>query len=444
MLMESKKWNGYGVTEALELRCLSPESIEKTQLTFLRKHLLHAAQIPFYTERLRGTEIVSGSETDLSEFLQSLPLTSRVDLDQHHDQFGLTDFKPIHDVALTSGTTGNSVVVPYTESDLERLAFNEAISFYSAGVRKNTKVLLTVTLDRCFIAGLAYYSGVTFLGGTAIRSGPGQPARQWDVINRLHPDVIVGVPTFLLELGRWGQQNNINVAGSSVKTIITIGEPARKPDCTPTPVGLEIENIWQAKIYSSYGATEFETAFGECSAGHVGHVHPELMIAEIIDDNGNVVKGGERGEVVVTPLGVEGFPLVRFRTGDISRMYSSPCSCGWNTKRLGPIEGRLAQRLKYRGTTIYPESIFHVLQDLDSITGSYVEVRDTTDGADDVIVVVGSDDGRLDKKEIESLLQARLRVIPAVQVKTSREVVETMTVEGGRKPKKFFDFRKIK
>ena len=440
--MESKKWNGCGVAEALELRCLSLEAIEKTQLTFFRKHLIHAAQIPFYRERLKAIEMSQDVDVDLNEFLQNLPLTSRVDLDQYHDQFGLTDFKPIHDVALTSGTTGDSVVVPYTESDLDRLAFNEAISFYSAGVRKNTKVLLTVTLDRCFIAGLAYYSGVTFLGGTAIRSGPGQPARQWEVINRLQPDVIVGVPTFLLELGRWGQKNNINVAGSSVKTIITIGEPARKPDFTPTPVGREIENMWQAGIYSSYGATEFETAFGECRAGHGGHVHPELMIAEIIDDNGNNIPDGERGEVVVTPLGVEGFPLVRFRTGDIARMYSTPCSCGWNTKRLGPIEGRLAQRLKYRGTTIYPESIFHVLQDLDSVTGSYVEVRNTADGADDVIVVVGSDDERLDKKDIESLLQARLRVIPVVQVKTSKEVVETMTVEDGRKPKKFFDFRK--
>lgn len=439
--MACKKWNGHGLAEAKELRSSSPESIEKTQLTTLRKHLLHAAKTPFYNQLLETSEFVSNSEIGLDEILQSLPLTSRVDLDLHHEQFGLTHFKPIHDVALTSGTTGNSVVVPYTESDLTRLAFNEAISFYSAGVRQNSKVLLTVTLDRCFIAGLAYYSGVTFLGATAIRSGPGQPARQWEVINRLQPDVIVGVPTFLLELGRWGQNNNIDVAASSVKSIITIGEPARRPDCSPTPVGMEIENLWRAGIYSSYGATEFETAFGECSAGQGGHVHPELMIAEIVDDNGNVVADGERGEVVVTPLGVEGFPLVRFRTGDIARMYSSPCSCGWNTKRLGPIEGRLAQRLKYRGTTMYPESIFHVLQDLQGVSASYVEVRSSADGADDVVVIVGSDDGGLDKKDIESLLQARLRVIPAVQIKTSKEVLNTMNVTGGHKPKKFFDYR---
>lgn len=440
--MLGKKWGGYGVTEALKLRSLPPEAIEKAQLGFLQRHLLHASRVPFYSDILNNADFITDTEMGLNEILQSLPLTSRLDLDQHHERFSLHDYKPIHDVALTSGTTGTSVVVPYTESDLARLALNEAVSFYSAGVRQNSKVLLTVTLDRCFIAGLAYYSGVTFLGATAIRSGPGQPARQWEVIKRLQPDVIVGVPTFLLELGRWGQKNNIDVAGSSVNTIITIGEPARRPDFSPTPVGLEVEDMWQAAIYSSYGATEFETAFGECSAGQGGHVHPELMIAEIIDDNGNVVGDGESGEVVVTPLGVEGFPLVRFRTGDIARMYSNSCSCGWNTKRLGPIEGRLAQRLKYRGTTIYPESIFHVLQDLETVSANYVEVRSAADGADDVVVVVGSDDGGLNKEDVESLLQARLRVIPAVQIRNSQEVLDVMSAAGGRKPKKFFDYRK--
>ena len=439
--MGGKKWNGLGVAEALELRTASSQFIEKRQLSLLTQHLAYAANVPYYQNVLKSSGTQDASGLSLAELLESLPLTTRADLDHYHDKFGVHHLNPIHDVALTSGTTGNSVVVPYTESDLQRLAYNEAISFYSAGVREGSRVLLTVTLDRCFIAGLAYYSGVTFLGATAVRSGPGQPARQWELINRLQPDVIVGVPTFLLELGRWGQDNGVDVSGGPVKTIITIGEPARKNDHRLTPVGAEIENMWQARIYSSYGATEFETAFGECRAGAGGHVHPELMIAEIIDDSGHTLSDGEAGEVVVTPLGVQGFPLVRFRTGDIARMYSTPCNCGWNSKRLGAIEGRLAQRLKYRGTTMYPESIFHVLQDVQGVVNSYVEVRSRADGADDVIVVVGTDQ-ELDKQHIESLLQARLRVVPAVMIKPGKEVVAVMTREGGHKPKKFFDYRK--
>lgn len=440
MIMGTKNWNGYGIKEAVELRSSSPEDIENKQLLLLRRHLLHAANVPFYSYLAEQAESPHDLTLDLAATLQGLPLTSRADLDCYPDQFGLTDLAPIHDVALTSGTNGKSVIVPYTEGDLKRLAFNEAVAFYSAGVREKSRVLLTVTLDRCFIAGLAYYSGVTFLGATAIRSGPGQPARQWGLIKSLKPDVIVGVPTFLLELGRWAQKNNVDVAASSVDTIITIGEPARKTDCTLTPVGAAIEEIWQARIYSSYGATEFETAFGECSSGSGGHVHPELMIVEVIDDNGKVLPEGERGEVVVTPLGVEGFPLVRFRTGDIARLYSSSCSCGWNSQRLGPIEGRLAQRLKYRGTTLYPEAIFQVLQDVPGITDCYVEVRNRADGADDVLVVVGSDDA-LDKRHVESILQARLRVVPKVRISPAKDVLEVMATAGGRKLKKFFDYR---
>jgi phenylacetate-CoA ligase len=135
---------------------------------------------------------------------------------------------------------------------------------------------------------------------------------------------------------------------------------------------------------------------------------------------------------------VEGFPLVRFRTGDLARLESSPCSCGWNTKRLGPIEGRLAQRLKYRGTTFYPETVFHILQEDSRVRGAYVEVRSAADGTDDVTVVVGCD---VDSRGIEENLQAALRVRPVVKIRKSGEVVAKMFESGSRKPKKFFDFR---
>lgn len=442
MKPEAKTWKGMGLDAALELRSAPVAVIEARQLVLLRDHLNHAFRVPFYRDLFDRVGLCFDGDKGLYELLATLPLTSREDLDTSPDKFGLTDFKPVHDIALTSGTTGNSIVVPYTESDLQRLAYNEAIAYHSAGVRETSTVLLTVTLDRCFIAGLAYYSGVTFLGATAIRSGPGQLAKQWELIERFCPDAIVGVPTFLHELGRWGLANGIDVGASSIDRIITIGEPARKADCHPTPVGRALMEMWSGSIHSSYGATELEAAFGECCAGRGGHVHPEMMITEIVGDDGEVLPDGERGEVVVTPLGVEGFPLVRFRTGDIARLYSDPCSCGWNTKRLGPIEGRLAQRLKYKGTTIYPEGIFHVIQGIEEVRGAYVEVRSESDGADDVLVVVGCDSVGLDTKAVQEKLQARLRVVPEVVIKPVKEVVAAMAGEGGRKPKKFFDYRK--
>jgi phenylacetate-CoA ligase len=430
----------YTLEKALELRTSAPSIIARRQHSLLMSHLSNAFRLPFYSSLFQRLGIEVEKVVDMASF-STLPLTSREDIDRDPESFGLVSETEIRDIALTSGTTGEPVIVPYTTRDLQRLAFNEAVAFYSAGVRTGDKVLLTVTLDRCFIAGLAYYSGVNFLGGAAIRSGPGQPARQWQIIQNLQPKVIVGVPGFLLQLGLWGKEHGINVADSSVQIIITIGEPVRKADFGFTSIGKQLEELWGTQIYSSYGATEFQTGFGECSAQSGGHVHPELMVVEIVDDDGNILPDGEPGEIVVTPLGVEGFPLVRFRTGDIARLSNTPCSCGWNSPRLGPIEGRLAQRLKFKGTTLYPEAIFQALQELREVDAAYVEVRSVADGSDDVNVVVGCDDSKITIETIEENLRAHLRVRPRIEIKKSSEVQAVMKKDGGRKPKKFFDLR---
>ena len=430
----------YNIDKALQLRKSDSKTRHHLQLQLLQKHIANAMTIPFYRD-LYGKLGVGPESVNHLDMLSYLPFTGRGDIDSQPTSFGKRDELSFRDIALTSGTTGEPVVVPYTEKDLLRLAFNEAMAFYSAGVRQGDRVLLTVTLDRCFVAGLAYYSGVTSLGATAVRSGPGQAARQWFLIEKLRPRVILGVPSFLLELGRWGRENGYDVAGGSIAVIITIGEPIRRADFTLTDHGRQLEEIWGARVHVSYGATEFETAFGECSAGVGGHVHPELMVVEIVDDNGHVLPEGQAGEVVVTPLGVEGFPLVRFKTGDIARLHVGTCPCGWTTPRLGPIEGRLAQRLKCKGTTLYPDTVFHALQDCVEVDGVYLEVRSTMEGSDDLTVVVGCDDNALDPGIIEERLQALLRVRPEVVVRGSAEVRAVMQGDGGRKLKKFFDLR---
>lgn len=414
--------------------------IESHQLELLKQHLRHCQAVPFYKQRFEETALNPDTFNQLSN-LADLPLTSRHDIDDNPEMFSLGNALNYADISLTSGTTGNPVIVPYTDNDLKRLGFNEMIGFYSAGIRKGDTVLLTVTLDRCFIAGLAYYLGLVQLGAAAIRSGPGQPEKQWKLIHQLQPSAIVGVPSFLLKLAEWGAKAGNTANRSPVQKLITIGEPIRKHDNSLTLLGKKLEKAWGAGIYSSYGATELETAFGECEQSCGGHVHPELMIVEIIDDAGQVVQAGQAGEIVVTPLGVEGFPLVRFRTGDIARLHSSPCKCGWNTPRLGPIEGRLAQRLKVKGTTLYPEAIFQTLQEIPGITESYVEVRSTFDLSDEITVYVG-DDGHLpDTQMIVEKLQAHLRIRPNVIIKPRLEILSVITRNGGRKPKKFFDLR---
>jgi len=422
------------------LRQSLPTVIKSRQLEFLIKHLHHACKVPFYQQLFETTNFNPDDLSQLSD-LANLPLTNRQDIENYPELFGMNILSSCSDICLTSGTTGDPVVVPYTDNDLSRLGFNEMLAFYSAGIREHDKVLLTVTLDRCFIAGLAYYLGLVQLGATAVRSGPGQPERQLELIDQLHPSAIVGVPSFLLQLAKCATKEGYELKNSSVNKLITIGEPIRKPDNNLTLLGRELEDSWQAQIYSSYGATELETAFGECKLACGGHVHPELMIVEIIDDDGQLIRTGKAGEIVVTPLGVEGFPLVRFRTGDIARLNTSPCDCGWNTPRLGPIEGRLAQRLKVKGTTLYPQAILQTLQLIPGIGEAYVEVRSTFDLSDEITVYVGYDDHQPDEQMIINKLQAKLRIRPNIIIQPREEILSIITLGGGRKPKKFFDLR---
>ncbi|HIJ78961.1 MAG: AMP-binding protein [Desulfobulbaceae bacterium] len=439
--MTQSFYEKYNLEDGLSLRRADLARQEQVQVELLQMHLMQAANTHFYRNLWQQVDF-SLSQVDSLADLQALPMTSRQDLDAGSVAFIHADAELPADITLTSGTTGEAIIVPYTAADLDRLAFNEMMAFYSAGVRPGDRVLLCVTLDRCFIAGLAYYSGIVKLGATAVRSGPGNFARQWELIHKLKPAAIVGVPSFLLKLAQWGEENGTNPQQSGVGALVTIGEPIRKSDLTLTPLGQLLEEAWGAKLFSSYGATELETAFGECAASCGGHVHPELMMVEIIDDQGNPVSPGNPGEVVVTPLGVKGFPLVRFRTGDVARLHVGPCACGWQTPRLGPIEGRLAQRLKYKGTTLYPEMIFQALDEVPGLGPYYVEVHSAYDLSDEVRIVIGADE-ELPMESISALLQARLRVRPVVVTRFKAEVVAKIENTDGRKIKKFFDLRKV-
>ena len=432
----------FSMTAALDRRKDTPQQMQAWRLSLVKQHLRYAGGTPFYRQSLKQAGIVDPEEIRSWKDFQQLPLTNRQMLESHFQAIQAVPDQQIADFSLTSGTTGTPLVIPFTRRDLDRLAFNEAVAFYGATFRPGERYLLFVTQDRCFIAGIAYFTGLTRLGATAIRSGPGLPGMQWELIQHLQPVGIIGVPSALLELAHWGQDHGYNAANSTVRTLLAIGEPVRRYDHTPTMLGQAVATIWNASVYSTYATTEVQTCFCECQAHKGGHVHPELAYVEILDAVGQSLPDGEPGEVVITPLGVEGFPLVRFCTGDVARIFREPCSCGWNTPRLSAIEGRLKQRLKVKGTTLYPETIFATLQEIAGIGPAYVEVNATYDLSDEVCVTVGSDSTHVQSHWVAEQLQARLRVRLKVQIQPIERVKSHMMQKGGRKPQNFFDLRK--
>ena len=185
------------------------------------------------------------------------------------------------------------------------------------------------------------------------------------------------------------------------------------------------------------------TSFTECTAQKGGHLHPELIICELIDDEGNVVKEGEYGELVVTTLGVEAMPLLRYKTGDMCRFHYEPCSCGRNTPRISPIIGRKNQMIKFKGTTLYPYAIFDVLEQISYVENYLVYVSTNEIGTDQLTVKVGTRTQSEEmEKEIKDKFRARLRVAPEVIFESIETIQKIQTPEIKRKPIKFFDERK--
>ncbi|MDM1367470.1 AMP-binding protein [Myroides marinus] len=396
---------------------------------------------PFYKTLFaeRGIDV---STIRTIEDLKSLPLTTKDDLQRQNDAFFCVPKTSIIDYATTSGTLGDPVTFGLTDSDLDRLAENEYQSFKCAGVQEGDVVQLMTTIDRRFMAGLAYFLGLRKLGAGVIRVGAGIPQLQWDSILQYQPKYLIAVPSFLLKLIDYAEKNGIDYNNCSVKGVICIGEALRQADLTPSILADRITEKWDIKLFSTYASTEMGAAFTECEYHQGGHVNPELIITEVLDEENNVVADGELGELTVTTLGVEALPLIRFKTGDMVRKHTSTCSCGRHTYRLGPVEGRKRHMIKYKGTTLYPPAIVDLLNSFPQIKMHLIEVSTNEIGTDEIVIrIVTEDDSQEFSKNIKDTFRAKLRVAPKVVIE-SVEVLQPIVFNPmSRKPITFIDKR---
>ena len=376
------------------------------------------------------------------EDLQFLPVTTKEDLQKFNDDFRCVPIHEIIDFSTTSGTLGEPVTFGLTDNDLERLAYNEAISFDCAGVKQGDIVQLMTTIDRRFMAGLAYFLGLRKMKVGVIRVGAGIPELQWDSILKYKPTYLITVPSFLLKMIEYAENHGIDYTNSSIKGAICIGESLRNQDFSLNTLSKKITEKWNIKLFSTYASTEMSTAFTECQYGRGGHHHPELIIVEVLDDNNQPVKNGEAGELTFTTLGIEAMPLVRFKTGDIVKFDDAPCACGRTTLRVGPVIGRKQQMIKYKGTTLYPPAMTDVLVRFENIETHIIEISTNELGTDEIViklaVKVQSEDFL---QEIKDHFRAKLRVTPKIEF-TSKEILMPLIFRPmSRKPIHFFDYR---
>ena len=427
-----------------EIQFLPREEIKLYQEKRLTETLEYlAAKSPFYQRQFRDNDIDINKIRTLED-LRQIPVTTKSDLQVHGSEFCCVKPEEIIDYSTTSGTLGDPVTFTETEGDLRHLAYNEQLSFQTAGCKKSDILQEMVTIDRRFMAGLAYFLGARELGMGIVRVVNGIPELQLDTINRIHPTVGMAVPSFLVKLIAFAQEHGIDYRNCSMNKCVRIGEALRDPRTFElNTLGQIIHDKWpELQLYTTYASTEMQHSFTDCEYFNGGHLQPELLIAEFLDDDNNPVGQDEPGEVTITTLGVTGMPLLRFKTGDIVYHYDEPCRCGRNTTRVSSVVGRKKQMIKFKGTTLYPPALFDILDNIPEVKNYAVEVFTNELGTDDVKVIVGTLCGSdRFEKEIKDIFRAKVRVAPQVEFRTPEEVSKIMFPPMSRKPVKFIDRR---
>ncbi|NNM87945.1 MAG: AMP-binding protein [Phycisphaerae bacterium] len=408
-----------------------PVRWQALQQRLLARHIAYARRSPLYAGRIRK----SGTLANLA----ALPTTSRDELMQAGQRAYACKPETVREWVATSGTTGQPLRVPLTAADLNRLAMNEAVALNIAGIKAGDTLLIAVAFDRMFVAGLAYWLGAQRLGASCVRAGPfyaGDASALLGLAADYQRPFLLTVPSLL----------TTSLVASAplpeLSAIITIAEPVRRADLSPNALATRLGEHFHAPILSTCAGTETCTTFAEGPQCQGGHLNPRLAVVEILDEAGRPVPDGVTGEVVVTPLGVQGMPLLRFRTGDLAALHTQPCPCGRTTPRLGPIVGRMQQRLKVGGVSLFPGTISEWLQTSADVAEFLVVAQQDFDLSDCITLHVAL---HRSTEKIRHRLRQQARTIlrsPAQIVFTSPQAIRNLQRQSNpRKPASFLDLR---
>ena len=302
---------------------LTREALEELQLRRLNETLARVkARDGFYREYPERLESLAD--------LKKLPFTTAADLSAHPGQFLLTSQSEVSRVisGATSGTTGPAKRVFYTEADTEH-----TVGFFAAGISE-----MLSAGEKCFIAfpftgpfglGDLIAKAVERLGGIPIRAGFGQTfGEMLDLITQTQPETFIGFPVTLLSLARMYGGN------FPIQRALVSG------DACPEGVMTELEQALGSRLYPHYGSRECGLGGAVTCRGFEGmHLRENHILPEIIDEKGNVLPDGQYGELVLTTIGADAMPLIRYRTGDYTRILPT-CPCGGVTKRLDTVSRR--------------------------------------------------------------------------------------------------------
>ena len=376
---------------------LSREEIEEKSVRALRNHIRHVKECSeFYRAHLSG--VTPDDITDIADF-DELPFTTREELADHSSRFLGVPAPQVVETVVTGGPGGAPLPFIFTASDLERIAYNHALHFHGTGITERDRIMLLLSLDRYALEGMAHYRGAVMTSANSMRVGIGatDPEELRNNLRFFRPTVLIGNPSVLRAAALDCEEKGITTAGSPVAKLVCTDEGVYTRELKRNAMAQSIAALWGAEVFSLYSTTETAVAYGDCPAHSGLHAHPELVYTEIVDDDGKPVPDGTIGELVATPLGVEGVPLLRYRTGDITFKVPGNCSCGRNSCRIGPILGRKSQLFTCNGTVVYPLPLTNALDSVEEVKDYLVILENDSGRADSVTIQVAAPPAALQK-----------------------------------------------
>ena len=352
-----------------EVETASRDELRELQTSRLQETVEHVYEnVPWYRERLEDAGIEPGDVEDVTD-VSTLPFTTKEDIrDNYPDDLFAVPHDDLRRIHASSGTTGKPKIVAYTEDDLGVWHEVMARSLYAAGVREGDMVQNGYGYG-LFTGGLGFHDGVEELGACVIPTGGGNTSRQLQMLEDMGSDVLSCTPSYCLYLDERADDEGLDLSELPLERVIIGAEPFTDP------MRHEIEDALGVTAIDVYGLSEIigPGVSIECENAQDGlHVWEDHFYPEVVHpETGEVLPEGEEGELVLTSLTKQAFPMLRYRTGDMTALDYDTCECGRTMVRMDNVRGRADDLLIVRGVNVYPSQIEEVMVDLVEVAPHY-------------------------------------------------------------------------
>lgn len=357
-----------------EMETLPREALEALQLKRLQQTVSRVYHtVDFYKKSFDKAGIKPDEINSLAD-LEKLPFTTKTDLRDNYP-FGLfsVPMSQIIRIHASSGTTGKPTVVGYTKCDIDIWSTVIARSLAAAGLTSND-MLHNAYGYGLFTGGLGAHYGAEKLGVSVIPMSGGNTKKQILILQDFGPTAICCTPSYALYLAEQGHEMGIDMRALKLRVGMFGAEPWSEE------MRIQIEDRLNISALNIYGLSEIigPGVAMECIEGRNGlHVFEDHFLVETIDPiSGKPVKPGEAGELVFTTITKEAFPLIRYRTRDLSRLFLEPCRCGRTHARMDRLSGRSDDMLIIRGVNVFPSQIESVLLTIEGLEPHYELIVD--------------------------------------------------------------------